>query len=120
MLKIDCFLPFADEKEGAQTISALRDSDEVAAIRLIDNPFQTKSLREMASQATAPYILLYTKRFDFQLGYYALTRMLTVAEDTNASMLYADHRVVLPSGQVEARPLIDCQLGSVRDDFAFG
>ena len=120
MSKIDCFLPFADENEGRQTIDMLRQDDQVLSTHLIDNPFQTKSLREMATQATAPYILLYTKRFDLQLGYHALTRMITIAEDTDASMLYADHRVQLPSGEIEARPLIDCQLGSVRDDFAFG
>ncbi len=74
----------------------------------------------MADEAQAPYILLYTKRFDLQLGYYALMRMLTVAEDTGASMVYADHRIQLPDGTVEAHPLIDYQLGSVRDDFSFG
>ena len=120
MSKIDCFLPFADENEGRLTIEMLRQDDQVLSTHLIDNPFQTKSLREMVVQATAPYILLYTKRFDLQLGYHALTRMITIAEDTDASMLYADHRVVLPSGTIEARPLIDCQLGSVRDDFSFG
>ncbi len=120
MSKIDCFLPFADENEGRLTIEMLRQDDQVLSTHLIDNPFQTKSLREMAVQATAPYILLYTKRFDLQLGYHALTRMITIAEDTDASMLYADHRIVLPSGTIEARPLIDCQLGSVRDDFSFG
>jgi SpoIID/LytB domain protein len=120
MSKIDCFLPFADENEGRLTIDMLRQDDQVLNTHLIDNPFQTKSLREMAAQATAPYILLYTKRFDLQLGYHALTRMVTIAEDTDASMLYADHRVQLPSGEIQARPLIDCQLGSVRDDFAFG
>ena len=120
MLKIDCFLPFADNNEGAQTIEMLRSCEEVNDVNLIENPFQTKSLREMANRAAAPYILLYTKAFTLQLGYYALTRMLTVAEDTGASMLYADHRVILPSGNVEVRPLIDCQLGSIRDDFAFG
>ena len=120
MSKIDCFLPFADENEGRLTIEMLRQDDQVLSTHLIDNPFQTRSLREMAVQATAPYILLYTKRFDLQLGYHALTRMITIAEDTDASMLYADHRIVLPSGTIEARPLIDCQLGSVRDDFSFG
>ena len=68
MHKIDCFLPFADDKEGASTISALRASDEVASIHTIDNPFQTKSLREMSHLSTSPYILLYTKHFDLQLG----------------------------------------------------
>lgn len=120
MPKICCFLPFADEKEGQLTIETLRTDINVASVQLIDNPFQTKSLRQMASETTAPYILLYTKCFDLQLGYHALTRMLTIAEDTGATMVYADHRIQLPTGEVQMRPLIDYQLGSVRDDFEFG
>ncbi|MBO4800528.1 MAG: glycosyltransferase family 2 protein, partial [Bacteroidaceae bacterium] len=120
MSKIDCYLPFSNEAEGQVTIEALKADENVAAVHLIDNPYQTKSLRQMAAAATTPYILLYTKRFDLQLGYHALTRMLCVAEDSGASMVYADHRIQLPSGEIQARPLIDCQLGSVRDDFEFG
>ncbi len=120
MPKISCFLPFADENEGAQTLQALQAEEQVAAIHLIENPFQTSSLRQMAAEANTPYILLYTKRYELQLGYHALTRLLSVAEDTDATMVYADHRILLPDGSVEARPLIDYQLGSVRDDFAFG
>ena len=120
MPKISCFLPFIDEAEGLQTIHSLRNLDEVSDIHLIGNPCQTSSLRQMADEAQAPYILLYTKRFDLQLGYYALTRMLTVAEDSDASMVYADHRIQLPDGNIEAHPLIDYQVGSVRDDFSFG
>ncbi len=120
MPKITCFLPFESENEGLQTLQALRDCDEVASIRLIDNPYQTSSLRQLADETDTPYILLYTKQYELKLGYYALTRMLTVAEDTGATMVYADHRIQLPDGKVEAHPLIDYQLGSVRDDFAFG
>ena len=120
MHQIDCFLPFADASEGRQTMAALHDDDCVASVQHIENPYQTSALREMAAAATAPYILLYTKCFELQLGYYALTRMLTVAEDTGASMVYADHRIQLPDGTVETHPLIDYQLGSVRDDFSFG
>ena len=120
MPKISCFLPFIDEAEGLQTIHSLQNMDEVSDIHLIGNPCQTSSLRQMADEAQTPYILLYTKRFDLQLGYYALTRMLTVAEDSNATMVYADHRIQLPDGAVEAHPLIDYQIGSVRDDFSFG
>ncbi len=120
MSKITCFLPFADENEGQKTIEELRNDDNVACVHLIDNPFMTKMLRQMAETAETPYILLYTKHFDLQLGYHALTRLVTVAEDTGASMLYADHRIQLPSGEVQMRPLIDYQLGSVRDDFDFG
>lgn len=120
MSTIDCFLPFEGEAEGQQTIQALRTDEHVSSVRLMENPFQTKNLRQMAATATAPYILLYTKRFELSLGYHALTRLLTVAEDTGASMVYADHRQQLPSGEVVMRPLIDYQLGSVRDDFDFG
>ena len=120
MPKITCFLPFENENEGLQTLQALRDCDEVAKIRLIENPYQTSSLRQLAEETATPYILLYTKRYELKLGYYALTRMLTVAEDTGATLVYADHRIQLPDGTVESHPLIDYQLGSVRDDFAFG
>ena len=120
MPKITCFLPFESENEGLQTLQALRDCDEVAGTRLIGNPYQTSSLRQLADETATPYILLYTKQYELKLGYYALTRMLTVAEDTRATMVYADHRIQLPDGSVEAHPLIDYQLGSVRDDFAFG
>ena len=46
--------------------------------------------------------------------------MLTIAEDSNAQMLYADHYTLTPDGKRSAMPLIDCQLGSVRDDFQLG
>ncbi len=120
MQRISCFLPFSELQEGKQTIEALSQDENVADIHLIDNPFQSRVLRQVALDATSPYILLYTKRFELQLGYHALTRLLTVAEDTGASMVYADHRIQLPSGEIQPRPLIDYQLGSVRDDFDFG
>ena len=102
------------------TIESLNADANVASVQLIENPFQTKALRQMGERIVTPYILLYTKRFELSLGYHALTRLLTVAEDTGASMVYADHRQQLPSGEIQARPLIDYQLGSVRDDFDFG
>ena len=117
---IDCFLPFASEHEGHNTIEALRAESDVSSVNLTGNPFQTKTLRHIADTATAPYILLYTKQYELNIGYHALTRMLAVARDSGASMVYADHSIQLPDGTVEPRPLIDCQLGSVRDDFAFG
>ena len=120
MPQISCFLPFANEQEGRFTIDTLKADTNVASVSLIDNPFQTKTLRQIASEVATEYILLYTKQFDLQLGYQALTRLITIADDTGASMLYADHRQQLPSGEVQMRPLIDYQLGSVRDDFDLG
>ncbi|MBR1755329.1 MAG: DUF4922 domain-containing protein [Bacteroidaceae bacterium] len=120
MPKICCFLPLIDTQNGVHTLEILRHDENISSVHGIENPFQTSSLRQMAAEADAPYILLYTKQFELQLGYYALTRLVTIAEDTGATMVYADHRIQLPDGTVEAHPLIDYQLGSVRDDFAFG
>lgn len=120
MAKITYFIPFQEDAEGRKTIDALRRDENVADVVNIENPFHTKMLRQMVAATTTPYILLYTKQFYLELGYHALTRMVSVADDTGASMVYADHRLQLPSGEVLQCPLIDYQEGSVRDDFAFG
>jgi hypothetical protein len=49
--------------------------------------------------------------------------MLSIAEDTKADMLYADHYQLVAgeNGSVRKKhPLIECQKGSLRDDFDFG
>ena len=55
---------------------------------------------------------------------FAEERMISVAEDTGADMVYADHyRIVSDSQGNEIRkkhPLIDCQKGALRNDFDFG
>jgi hypothetical protein len=50
----------------------------------------------------------------------ALRRMLKVAQDTDAAMVYCDHFNQMPDGSLVKHPLIDCQEGSLRDDFDFG
>ena len=57
------------------------------------------------------------------MGMFALDRMLSIAEDTKADMLYADHYQLVAgeNGPVRKKhPLIECQMGSLRDDFDFG
>lgn len=57
------------------------------------------------------------------MGMFALDRILSIAEDTKADMLYADHYQLFAgeNGPVRKKhPLIECQMGSLRDDFDFG
>ena len=57
------------------------------------------------------------------MGMFALDRMLSIAEDTKADMLYADHYQLFAgeNGPVRKKhPLIECQMGALRDDFDFG
>jgi hypothetical protein len=49
-----------------------------------------------------------------------LRRLTQVAADSQAGMLYSDYFDEKSDGTVALRPLIDHQLGSVRDDFDFG
>lgn len=118
---IDCFIPWTDEQQGNATESALRSDSNVANIyHLTESIGNSKTIKYIAETATAPYVLLYTKYDTLQLGYHALDRMLTIAKDHDALMLYSDHYITLPTGQRQAMPLIDYQLGSVRDDFQMG
>ena len=79
----------------------------------------SESLRSVARQSHAPFVALLTKPVQISLGEGALDRMAQAAVDTGAAMVYAD-RWTLENGQLKKHPVIDYQLGSVRDDFDFG
>ncbi len=88
-------------------------------------PFgRTQTLRDIASSATGKYILLYTGTHHLEMGMFAEERMVCIADDTSADMLYADHYRLTdgPDGsQIRRRhPLIECQKGALRNDFDFG
>ena len=86
----------------------------------------------IASCAEDEYVLLYTKPGEFNWVNWGLQRMIQVATDTRAAMVYADHLVNKgarhlysePAVNKGARhlysPAIDYQDGSLRDDFDFG
>lgn len=79
----------------------------------------TARLREAASSVTTPYTLVYTKPTGLKWVDFGLERMVQVAEDTGAAMVYADHFASVGTVMTEY-PVIDCQKGSLRDDFEFG
>ncbi len=119
--QIDCFIPLAEAAQTGETELALRADANVAQVHyLSDTVGSTRTIRSIAERATAPWVLLYTKYDTLQLGYRALDRMLTIAQDYGALMVYADHHILLPTGERKAMPLIDYQEGSVRDDFQMG
>ena len=125
--KIDCFLPCDDLSLAQQTIDQLRNSRTVQNIFLlvnspledvkdarqitVDNLTSSNTLMRMAENAQADYVLIMTKSTSITLGQGALVRMLRVASDSNAAMVYSDRT---------AHPVIDYFPGSIRDDFDFG
>lgn len=79
----------------------------------------TDTLRSIAEAVHEKFLLLYMKDMPLEMGMFALDRIISIAEDTRADMLYADHYRIV-EGQRMKHPLIDCQKGALRDDFDFG
>ena len=81
--------------------------------------FKTETIQQIANHATADYSLIITKETNIKLGYFALDRFISFAEDTGAGMVYADYYEM--TGNIPKKhPVLDYQQGSLRDDFNFG
>lgn len=120
MKKITCFVPYINEAQAGKTLTALRQSQLVDKVVCLEQPvFKSETIREIAAETNTDFALVYTKTTTLELGYLALERLLQIAQDTEAGMVYADHFQVKGDEQVKA-PVIDYQKGSLRDDFDFG
>ena len=122
--KIDCFLPAMDERVAEGIISQLRNSKTVQNITQLESGLMSSNaLMQVAENAKADHALLLTKPVKVVLGQGALDRMLRVASDSNAAMVYSDYISKKEvDGKVvnEKHPVIDYFAGSIRDDFDFG
>ena len=120
MKRIYCFIPCPDGGQAARTVESLSREAEINRIVRLAAPLgETATLRRIAAESEAPYTLIYTKSTDLRFGLFALERMLSIAGDSGAAMVYADHFNEADGIRREA-PVIDYQFGSLRDDFDFG
>lgn len=119
--KIDIFIPYSNTAIIAETAERLQKEKAVKKLHLMEGmPITTMAtLRHIAAEATAEYILISQKQTPFSLGQHALKRMCRIADDTGAAIVYAD-RYTIVNGQRQQHPVIDYQEGSIRDDFDFG
>ena len=122
MKRIDCFISCCAPEAASATRSNLSSESSIASVTFLgpDSPLgSTSTLRRIASEAKAEFTLLYIKPTELSLVHFALERMLCVADDTGAAMVYADH-FAMTGGVLKQAPVIDCQPGALRDDFDFG
>lgn len=136
MTKTTAFILFTQPEQATKTVKELKQSERVEKIYLLttENVTETvdgcenirinslqsaETIRKIAEKASADYTLIYQKSTVLQLGYFALERMLRIAEDTSAGMVYADYYAIA-NGEKKNHPVIDYQEGSLRDDFNFG
>lgn len=114
MKRIDCFVPMASQ---AEVLSAQPLVGSVCIVE--ESLYRTGTLRTIADAAPSEFLLLYTRGTALSLVQQALERMVQVAEDTGAPMVYGD-RFISRGGEVVPAPVIDWQIGALRDDFEFG
>ena len=120
MKMIDCILPFAGRDQVAPTLDVLRNEPLVREVIGASHPLgSTVFWKSVAASLTAPYTLVYTKYTPLRLGQFSLERMLAVAKDTGAVMVYSDHFKEQEGERIPA-PVIDYQEGALRDQFDFG
>jgi len=108
------------------TVDSFSRSDSFTGVTILSGVSlrSTETLRSIAEAVSEKFILIYTKDHPLEMGMFALDRIMAIAEDTRADMLYADHyKMVIGEDGVPVRkkhPLIVCQKGALRDDFDFG
>lgn len=126
MSSIECFIPSMSAEDISVAVESFSRSDAFTGVTILSGVSlrSTETLRSIAEAVSEKFVLIYTKDLPLEMGMFALDRMLAIAEDTGADMLYADHYKLVagPDGlqQRKRHPLIACQKGALRDDFDFG
>ena len=137
MTGIECFVPSMSGEDISVTVESFSRSTSFTGVTILSGVSlkSTDTLRSIAEAASEKFILIYQKDLPLEMGMFALDRMIAVAEDTKADMIYADHYTLVGGYQVadnprndvkstdvirKRHPLIDCQKGALRDDFDFG
>ena len=85
----------------------------------VDNLQSGKTMQQIAANCDTPYMLIYNKFTPLDITPHAAMRMQQIAADTHAGMVYSDY-YEWREGKRQQHPVIDYQMGSVRDDFDFG
>lgn len=120
MKNINCFIPFESEAQVAQTVANLKHQELVNEVYFLQGDIRTiANMRFIAEHADTPYTLIYTKYTTLSFVLFALERMEALMEDSEAAMVYADHFNKVGDVSTQA-PVIDYQMGALRDDFDFG
>ncbi len=116
MTRISCFIATADVPSAQE----LSDNRLVEEVLFREDLRSSEAMRFVAASAKAEYTLIYNKPARLSWIHYGLQRLLQIADDCGAAMIYADRFLVKADGAVSEAPVIDYQAGSLRDDFDFG
>lgn len=113
MNKIPVFFPASTIKENEiRTVSNLE-------LKPVQDLSSFNSINKIIKSVSTEYFIICTNPLVPDFDSYSINRMLQVAEDSGAGMVYSDF-YELKDGKTNPHPLNDYQTGSIRDDFDFG
>ena len=130
--KINCFISGGSETETL--IHQLKTSDLINEVYILSSdkvsfkhlrtlavsqPLSTEAIKQVSQKSDTDFSLLLLHNTQLSIGQYALERLIQVAENTGAAMVYSDY-FEIKNGIQTSHPVIDYQIGSLRDDFNFG
>jgi hypothetical protein len=96
------------------------DRREIRKAQFIESDFFSgPAIAHLLDAVKTDYLLLALPGEQLEPGARALERMLQVADESGAGLLYSDFKDDVEGG-LSDHPLIDYQLGSIRDGFDFG
>ena len=134
--KITAFLPYSGNNYTLETVNELFGTGYVDKVYLlsqlnaddkfddieilkVNNLFGSKTIKLITKNTSTNFALFLTQDTKINFGQFSLERFIDVAETTGAGIIYSDYHEV-KNKKRNVHPVIDYQLGSIRDDFNFG
>ena len=134
--RITAFIPYSGQEFTKKTVKELINTNLVDKIYLlttesieqsiegceklkVEDLFGSEAINLIKEKSETSFSLLITQDNLIQFGYFGVERLLNVAQDTGAGLVYSDF-YDLKSGTRTPHPVIDYQAGSLRNDFDFG
>ena len=134
--QVTVYLPYEGNEYTLETVKELQATGLVEKIYLltqsgkaenfndceslkVENLFDSKTIEIIINKTQTDFALLLTQDTLINFGQFAIERFIDVAETTGAGLVYSDYYEI-KSEERSAHPVIDYQLGSIRDDFNFG
>ena len=134
--RLTAFLPYSGMNETKKTIDYLVNSEltekvfllssdkdlkpiEYTEIINVSDIWSTETIKQIAEKSNSDYTLIINKESQIEFSQFSLERFVNTSDDTGAAIIYSDYDEVKENTRTH-HPVIDYQVGSLRDDFNFG
>ncbi|MCP5062373.1 MAG: glycosyltransferase family 2 protein [Ignavibacteriae bacterium] len=103
------------------TIVSSNKSNEINGINtiIVQNLFSSQTIKSISEQIITEFVILIVTDSKIDFNDFSIDRFVNVANNTGAGIVYSDYYEVKES-KLSKHPVIEYQLGSLRDDFNFG